>query len=178
MKRLKEALNPELRSEIEQRATKFLQERVQSYDGKETLYPDLAIWLGCLRGLAMIHHTHHWQTRGKEFYGDHLLLDKLYTTVEGEVDPLGERIVGLDSSFLVNYCSQIKHMMAFMKLVTEDATPLQISLLGELMFISIGEIVLKRLKETDLLTSGLSNLMEGMMDTHEVHVYLLQQRIF
>jgi len=52
----------------------------------------------------------------------------------------------------------------------------QSSLTGEMLCLEHIEKFLNNLKETDRLTSGLSNLLEGMADKHETFVYLLRQR--
>ena len=41
-------------------------------------YAELGIFLDLLRALSLLHHTHHWQTMGSQFYGDHLLYQRLY----------------------------------------------------------------------------------------------------
>jgi DNA-binding ferritin-like protein len=157
-------------------ALKLLQGEVRVYDGKGYQYADLAVWLAFMRSLLMMHHTHHWQTVGN--YGDHLLFEKLYKNVEGELDALGEKIIGLDSPELTSYFLQLEHMKKFMKLLADKSqTPLEVSLKAEYCFIIMGEFILNHLQETNAKTVGLENLIGDILDRHESHVYLLQQRL-
>jgi DNA-binding ferritin-like protein len=159
-------------------ATKLLQGAMKVYDGSEYRYGDLAVWLGFLRALGMIHHSHHWQTTGSPFYGDHKLLEQLYSSVQGEVDTVGEKVVGLDSPILTNYFMQMKHMLSFMQGVSDSSKPpMVVSLQAELVFIACGEMITDRLESEDLLTSGVANMLGDILDRHESHVYLLQQRL-
>ena len=40
-------------------------------------YAPLAAFLAITEALQMIAHSHHWQTKGENFYGDHLLYQRL-----------------------------------------------------------------------------------------------------
>lgn len=159
-------------------ALELLQGEMRVYDGKNHDYADLAVWLAFLRALGMIHHSHHWQTMGSSFYGDHLLYERFYKAIQDEVDTVGEKVIGLDSPALTNYFLQMHHMKSFMKKVSsKERTPLLVSLEAELVFIAVGEVVSERLKEFKLETIGLANMLGDILDRHETHVYLLQQRL-
>lgn len=60
------------------------------------LYQDI---LAHLRALQWFYWTTHWQVRGDNFYGDHLLLNRLYEgrgggpKINDQIDDLGERMV-------------------------------------------------------------------------------------
>lgn len=177
MKRLTEALSAEHKLTVSKLAMAFLKEQVALYDGKHLQMGDLGIWLASLKALYTIHQTHHWQTMGSTFYGDHLLLERLYKAVQDEIDTVGEKLVSLDSPAVTNYFIQTRHSLAFLQAITlSDKPPMVTSFIGELVFIEMGELIKKRLEEAGLLTSGLANMMEDILDRHESHVYLLQQR--
>lgn len=161
-----------------QAAQELLQHEMSSYDGSDHPYADLAVWLGFLRALGMIHHSHHWQTMGSPFYADHLLFERLYKAVQDEVDTVGEKVVGIDSPALTNYFLQLTHMKAFMKKISNrEKPPMLVSLNSEFLFVAAGELVSDRLREAGLFTSGVANMMGDILDRHESHVYLLQQRL-
>jgi DNA-binding ferritin-like protein len=117
--RLVEMLSPLEHKQGLKDALKLLQGEMRPYDGKNHHYADLAVWLAFLRALGMIHHSHHWQTMGKSFYGDHLLYERFYKAIQDEVDTVGEKVIGLDSPVLTNYFLQIFHMKSFMKKVSK-----------------------------------------------------------
>jgi DNA-binding ferritin-like protein len=176
--RLSEAFSLSELKQGREAAQELLQGEMGVYDGSHHPYADLAVWLGFLRALGMIHHSHHWQTMGSPFYGDHLLLERLYKAVQDEVDTVGEKVVGIDSPALTNYFLQMNHMRGFMKKVSsKDKPPMVVSLESEFVFIATGELISDRLREAGLFTSGLANMMGDILDRHENHVYLLKQRL-
>jgi len=159
-------------------AQEVFPKEIAIYDSQGFRYADLAVWLGFLRALGVIHQSHHWQTLGVSFYGDHLLFQRLYEAVGNEVDSLAEKIVGLDSPALTNYFLQIKHMKAFMDAISDSSKPpMVVSLQAEIVLIAVGEMIQKRLEKEELLTVGVANLIGDILDRHENHVYLLQQRL-
>jgi DNA-binding ferritin-like protein len=177
-KRLTEGMNPVESKRAHRVAAKLLEEEVKLYDGRNYQYPDLAVWLGFLRATGMIHHSHHWQTMGDTSYQDHLLLGQLYEQTNGEIDKVGEKIVGLDSPALTNYFAQMKHMDGLIRAVSDSKRqPLVVSLRAEMVLIASGEMIQDRLQEEGTLTSGLANMFGDMLDQHETHVYLLHQRL-
>jgi DNA-binding ferritin-like protein len=48
-------------------------------------YAELGVFIDLLRALSMLHHTHHWQTQGPHFMGDHLLYQRLYELADGQI---------------------------------------------------------------------------------------------
>jgi hypothetical protein len=151
-------------------------------------YGQLSVLLANLRALSILHHQHHWVTSGQTSYEDHLLYQRLYEAIDGEVDSVGERCVGLGSADNVNLILQMKTMFAFIKEYSSGATVMpglggngneliQKSLSAELMFLTLANTVKESLEAAGLLTRGLDNLLAGIEDVHETHVYLLKQRL-
>ena len=42
----------------------------------------------------LVYQVSHWKVKGDDYYGDHLLLQRLYESAQDYVDQLGERLVG------------------------------------------------------------------------------------
>jgi hypothetical protein len=49
--------------------------------------------------------------------------------------------------------------------------------MAEMNFLAVMKQLCESLKETGLMTHGLDNLLAGIEDAHEGHVYLLKQRV-
>lgn len=170
-------------------AGKILMQEVAIFDGQKEEYADLAVFLGALRSMYMIHQTHHWQSQGKEFYGDHLLFQRLYEAIAPEIDAVAEKLIGLGGIATTNYFAQVHHMEAFQKAVTgKDQPIIEVSLLAEATLMAMARLILLRLSELNtgavtfgglrsLLTPGLENMIQGILDLHESHLYLLGQRL-
>lgn len=147
-------------------------------------YAELGVFIDLLRALSMLHHTHHWQTQGPQFYGDHLLYQRLYELADGQIDLVGEKAVGLGSSELVMPRHSLENMRRYIEAVEDgdilDGISLKMakrSLLAEKSFITAGEKMMDQLKSKGLLTRGVEQLLGTILDEHEGVLYLLKQRI-
>jgi DNA-binding ferritin-like protein len=143
--------------------------------------------LAFLRALSMIHQSHHWLTHGDTYYADHLLFERLYNETVEEVDQVAERAVGLGcplDKILPTVQAAIVHHIV--KLFCEGETIgepsvahsyVESSLKAEKSFLKCLSIIVHEMKEHGELTRGTDNLIAGIEDKHESHVYLLQQRL-
>jgi hypothetical protein len=147
-------------------------------------YAELSALLGYMCFLSHLHHTHHWMSAGNPAYGDHLLFQRLYEAVQGEIDALGEKSVGLGSISNVDmYTLQVQSAKWTSMIVSDVAgSPVhgslaQKSLTAELSFIKFSSSLAEKLASQGMLTKGLDNMLSGFDDVHESHIYLLKQRI-
>jgi DNA-binding ferritin-like protein len=145
-------------------------------------YSQLSVLLVYLKFLSAVHQNHHWTCMGDPFYGDHLLFSKLYEAVDGEVDPVAEKAIGLGCTSNVN--PQLMHSQ-ILKLLTGVGSASTIpqssdlarnSLMVELNFLKVVSSCRSSLEESGLLTNGVDNMLQDIADKHEGHVYLLKQR--
>lgn len=144
---------------------------------------ELSVVLSAAIALQHVHHTHHWQTRGSQYYGDHLLFQRLYEEMDDEIDGLAERAIGLGSLIVAqpilvhNHADQIvQHMYAGAAPYPEvEALPL-LSLRAEKCFMALLEVVYKLMEAKGALTMGADDLLQATASLHETHLYLLQQR--
>lgn len=173
-KHLKESLGSDYDS-LKQEVVDGFKECLRLYEDDEE-YKELGIMLGVLRALGIIHQSHHWQTLGSTFYGDHLLFERLYGAVQEEVDMLAEKAVGVGSPALTNYFRQLRHFYAFFKCVSGGEAPVKESLKAEKLFLILGELVMQKLEGEGKLTRGVEQALGNILDKHESHVYLLKQR--
>lgn len=134
--------------------------------------------LAALEAAAMVHISHHWQTSGTNFYGDHLLFSKLYDGTKDDVDSVAEKLVGISGNASnTNYFLRLSLMKKFMeKWTIPGASYGVVSLAAENDLISIGTECLEMLRQSQVLTLGTENLVAGILDKHESFIYLLQQR--
>ena len=143
----------------------------------------LAALLAFLRAESMIHQAHHWQSKGENSYGDHLLFERLYNAVIEDVDKLAERMVGMGQPVLANPLLHAKYVSAVVQTFYTGAGPdpssnehVLISLRAALRTLVLIKIIYGSLEQKGLLSHGTDNLLQGIADKHEEHVYLLKQR--
>lgn len=146
-------------------------------------YGQLSVLLAALRSLAMIHQQHHWVSSGTTYYEDHLLFERLYNATNDSVDSVAEKCIGLGDESTVDLQLQLKTIWQFIKdntssafTVDSDNSLVQKSLNAELQFLTLANTVSESLTANGLLTPGLDNMIAGLQDVHESHVYLLKQR--
>lgn len=139
----------------------------------------LATLLATLRAVYQIHQAAHWQVRGMTAYGDHLLFQRLYEAMLKEVDDVAERAVGSGDPSLVDPILQASQTTQVVTMLRGDTR--RVVQAEDLVGIGLEseEFLLDML---DALLAqewpqGTQNLLQGIADTHESHVYLLSQRM-
>lgn len=141
--------------------------------------------LKVLHAVALVHHTCHWRTSGPQYYGDHLLFDRIYQDLLGHVDSVAERAIGLGSGVLVTADAiasgtlKVLECLGTLRKVdsADPATLATISLEAAKVALSAVEVVTGAMKAAGNLTDGTENLLQGLADKYEEHVYLLSQRL-
>lgn len=146
-------------------------------------YGQLAVLLACLRLTYFVHQQNHWIVSGQTSFQDHLLFQRLYETIVGEIDTVAEKCVGVGDTSLVNLDLQLKTVYQMLKnfsatstITVGPADVVQKSLSVEYTFLKLCDIVRSSLDSQGLLTSGVDNMIAGIYDVHESHIYLLKQR--
>lgn len=136
--------------------------------------------LAVLRAAAMVHQTHHWQTSGAQYYGDHLLFERLYDESQPFIDQVAERAVGAGSVALVNSLDQAKVIYELIPLMCSGSDDpeemVRDSLKTESLVVGVVDAAITMLEGTGSLSNGTDNLLQGVSDLHEGFVYLLKQR--
>lgn len=146
-------------------------------------YPELSVLLVHLKFLAAVHQNHHWITKGDPFYGDHLLFSRIYEGAVCDIDALAEKAIGLGCTSNVDIVLQHKQLCQLLQGYGMTATipqPTELakrSYLAEMNFLKATAHLVEHMKANGTLTRGLDNLLAGIEDKHEGHVYLLKQRI-
>jgi len=147
-----------------------------------TLYGQLSVVLVYLKFLSFVHQNHHWTSSGDPYYGDHLLFERLYNSVTGEIDTVAEKAIGLGCSTNVNLALMTQQLH---KLVTgygmtatipQSSDLARRSLMAEMNFLKVIDFAIESLEECGLLTNGVDNMLQDLADSHEKSVYLLKQR--
>jgi DNA-binding ferritin-like protein len=161
--------------------TKDIASRIAHMAGHE-----LPAILTLLRALGVIHQTHHWLTAGKTSYADHLLFERIYNDIAGEDDSVAERAVGTGSPPALLHPSLQAHQMAeVIEALTEGATYgegespdsyVATSIKAERWFVACMKQIAEAMKAAGTLSRGMDNLLAGIEDKHEEHIYLLSQR--
>ena len=129
--------------------------------------------LAILRSLSCYYQTAHWTVKGPNYYGDHLLLQRLYDAVTGEIDTVGEKSMGITkdegSVNLIKNIEMVSKIVNNIEYVDFFVGALKL----ERAFVMFCDEQVKNLANSE----GVKNMYADMADKHEGHVYLLQQRV-
>jgi len=136
----------------------------------------MSLYVAFLRSLYQLLQNAHWKSKGPEFYGKHLLFERLYTATAETADSAAEKCIGvfgeLDSctEIIAELCEKFdaKHF---------DDDFIQSTLKAEQMFLAFSQTIYDQLKEMKAITLGLDDLILSIASQHEVHVYLLKQSL-
>ena len=145
-------------------------------------YSQLSVLLVYLKFLSTLHESHHWTCMGDPFYGDHLLFSRLYDAISDEIDTVAEKSIGLGCTSNVDIrivCSQVLRLVSGVgsaSTIPQSSDLARVSLVAELNFLKVIDSCRDSLEEFGLLTNGVDNMLQGISDKHEGHVYLLKQR--
>lgn len=137
----------------------------------------MSIYVANLRALASVHQYNHWSVNNKNFYGNHLLLERLYDKVNKLVDEAAEKCIGLFGGLdNINYCLIAKKYDV--KPGESSEKYIKSSLMAEEDFQKLAKEIYEHLRDhTDALTLGLDDMIMSHASDLEVHVYLLKQTL-
>jgi DNA-binding ferritin-like protein len=143
----------------------------------------MAKYTAMLRGLAIIHQQAHWTSKANNYYGDHLLLDRIYNAASEQVDGAAERTIGLYGAKAITLKDHMDVTMSFVNDVMNDSSDegaeglIERSLVAEESFLDFSKKLYDSLKDSNTMTLGLDDLIMANASAHEESVYLLKQRL-
>lgn len=134
----------------------------------------LILVLELLKAQYTYYQACHWESGGTSSYGDHLLFERLYNSVSGEVDTVGERVIANTGS--IDITSQTGAVAEIIyKWVQLGQDYVTTALRSE---VDLRLALTTLIDDTNAEKSyGIANMAQGIFDTHETHIYLLQQRL-
>ena len=124
----------------------------------------------------MLFHAYHWRSKGQDYYGDHLLYQRLYQDRALEIDRIGEVLVALGGSESILPNVTIVGMQDLISRV--EATKGKDAVKG----LALVNETLRRINAAndlvgkDAYALSVNNVLAGFADKHLEALYLLKQR--
>lgn len=132
------------------------------------------LYISLLRSVALVHQTHHWITKGSNFYSNHLLFDRIYKSASEDSDSAAEKMIGIFGVEALDLDLQAKLIgKALQEFASEEH--IDASLKIEKKFLEFSQKFYDTLKEEDQMTLGLDDLIMSIANNREGACYLLQQ---
>lgn len=132
--------------------------------------------LAALRAVHWSHWASHWQVRGSQFYGDHIMFERLYNAVEEEIDTLAEKIVAEFGPDAVGPFDQAGLMSEMLAHFRNEKDPLKRGVIAEEFILDHLTDTYDTLKRAEQCSLGLDDFIMSTHNAHETATYLLRQR--
>jgi DNA-binding ferritin-like protein len=137
-----------------------------------------ALYIASLKAMSLIHQHNHWTTNGDDFYGDHLLFERLYDSALENLDSAAEKFMGLFGAECLDYAMQAELLnKVLVKYKTLVGKPEELSLGVEKDFIKLSQDAYKCFEDEGKMTLGLDDMIMSIASKREESVYLLQQTL-
>jgi DNA-binding ferritin-like protein len=137
-----------------------------------------ALYLAALKAMAIIHQHNHWTTKGSDFYGDHLLFERLYDSTLENLDTAAEKFMGVFGEGPFDYQLQTTLLNSvLLKYNKLSGSPEEMSLAVEKQFLKLSVQFYEMLEEEDNLSLGMDDMIMSIASKREESVYLLQQAL-
>ena len=143
--------------------------RLRTNSSQELLKEMLAF----LRAQSWLLISLHWQVKGSNFYELHLLFERLYGALGGQIDSLAEKIVGYYGSEAVEMNDSMSRAQKWLK--EWKGEPVDAALASEKQLQTLIRQTYETMKEKKELSLGLDDFLMALANDHETHLYLLGQ---
>ncbi len=128
----------------------------------------MSLYVAYLRALYQIHQNNHWKAKG---YGNHLLFQRLYESVQDMADGAAEKAIGVFEDLDVSS----KAIAEIVDKFSKEEDPAQSSIKAEMAFQEISRMVYEALDDAKVLSLGLDDMITENAGKSETHIYLLKQ---
>lgn len=133
---------------------------------------NMSALLPYLRALYQLYQHAHWKSEGENYYGDHLLFQRLYEDVQEEIDLVAEKIIGVSGETdAVNVGADVGDAAELAKTMLNGDDFVSQSINAEKGLLEL----ISQIMRGDT-TDGVEDMLQGIASKHEEHMYLLQQR--
>ena len=136
----------------------------------------LGAYISFLRAIYLIEQNDHWEVKSSGFYGDHLLMQRLYESTLENVDSIAEKGIGLFGTDVVDIGAQLTLIKTIIDKY-KGLKPLERSLAAVQDFLDVSTKTYEDLKKNGDMTLGLDDLILSIHSEQETSIYLLQQTL-
>ncbi len=151
----------------------FVQEK--STSAKTNTIDSLKELLGLLRAQYWNYQSSHWQSKGNNFYGNHLLFQRLYESVPEQIDTLAEKLVGYFDEKAVDSVDSITKAQNWIKKWSKTDDIVKRAIESEKDFQKFLKQSYDQIKTNDDMHLGLDDFLMSISSDHDTNMYLLQQ---
>lgn len=126
-----------------------------------------------MRASYQVYRDSHWTVEGNDYYGNHLLLQRIYEETEKEIDGLGEMMVGSYGPEIIQ--EHRNETTMWVEVFTDAADPMAGPLRAAQEVRMSIDSAYDKLKEHGELGRGWDDFLMALAQEKDTHLYLLQQ---
>jgi DNA-binding ferritin-like protein len=134
-----------------------------------------AYYVAFLRSMYLIHQNNHWNSKGNDFYGNHLLFERIYKTAAEDSDLAAEKMIGLFGGDCIALGSQNSMINKIIAKYEDKESLIETSLSIEKDFLEFSKEFYDAAEKEDKLSLGLDDMIMSIASNREGTIYLLQQ---
>lgn len=134
-----------------------------------------ALYVATLKAIYLIEQHCHWTTKGDDFYGDHLMFQRLYESAQENVDLAAEKFIGIFGLDCLNYEMQTDLLHKVLLKYKSIENPVDCCLQIEMDFLKLSQAAYDCFKKEETMTLGLDDMIMSVASNREESVYLLRQ---
>jgi DNA-binding ferritin-like protein len=144
-------------------------------DEQDTGLQKLKWLLALLRAQYWSYQNSHWKVKGDSFYGDHLMFQRLYESVQVQTDTLAEKMVGIFGIASID-SEDLLGMFLYWNERWDSVDCLhKRGLLSETDIQNVIKDTYDHLTEDGQMSLGMDDFLMAMASEHETNTYLLRQ---
>lgn len=131
-------------------------------------------FLALLRAQYHNYQESHWTAVGGNYYGNHLLFQRLYEGVQEEVDSVAEKSLALFPEVIDT--GKLQKMMCYwLERWRGISCPFHRGLMSEKDLQNVAKALYQSLEDAGMLSMGWDDMLMALANDHETNTYLLQQ---
>lgn len=144
-----------------------------------TYVEELVHALATLRLAYIAHQQSHWESRGKNFYADHLMFQRMYESAATDTDMLAEKIAGVFDWTIISVRSQLNSFTSCVGCIgaIDSQDHLARAVMVEEHALDAIDDLYDALDDAEEKTLGLDDLLPQLASNRETNLYLLKQRL-
>lgn len=128
-----------------------------------------AAYIAALKAIYLIHQQNHWLSKGDNFYGNHLLFQRIYESAAKDLDLAAEKFVGLFGDECLDNNLQSKLLNDMLNKFQSNSLEI------EKDFIKFSTTAYNCFKQEGKLTKGLDDMIMSVASNREESIYLLSR---
>ena len=133
--------------------------------------------LAFLKAIYFLHWSNHWRVEGNPSYGDHLLFERLYGLLPSEIDGLAEKIIAMFGSDAISMSQLAATELSVHQQLEQEPDLHKRAEWAEKELQRLVKDIFDNLEVEEALPLGLNDYLAALANSHDTHVYLLQQRL-